>query len=349
VSLISQQIHSDRLEVPSELLKADPLARISHSLLPVAYELGRLESVMLELLSSESVAAQKILQQVFSGGGKRIRPALFYLAAKLVKYDQQFLHSIAAVTEFVHAASLLHDDVIDNSSLRRGKPSANKIWGDESAVLTGDLIYSRASELMAQTGSLEIVEGFARSIRLMSEGELIQLENLYQPNMSKSVYFSIIERKTSVLLGMACRAPGLLKGLDPSFNSALQIFGENIGFAFQLIDDALDYAGKEDVFGKSTLADLPNGKVTLPIILLRDEAPLEIWKEVAAIISSKHISRADMLRVLDVVNEFDTVGKTLELAEWHTNRALNAIEKFDASSDRTNLEVIARSLLIRNF
>jgi octaprenyl-diphosphate synthase len=215
--------------------------------------------------------------------------------------------------------------------MRRGKPTPNKIWGDESAVLVGDLIYSRASELMAETGSLEIVRLFARAIRLMSDGELLQLEHLYNPTMPESAYYDIIENKTAVLLEAVCKAPAILAGSGAKAEDALKDFGRCVGFAFQLLDDALDYAGK----------------VTLPIILLKQYATSTELAFVENLINSEEISRDSMLKVLDLVNKYDTVGKTLEEASKWTDKALVALRTFPESKSRTDLETLAQRLLMR--
>jgi octaprenyl-diphosphate synthase len=328
-------------------LDLDPRKLIDEALLPVQDLLNALSPHLTTLLGAKTISAQHIVSHVFDGGGKRIRPALFYLCARLVNYSGIHANSIAAVCEYVHTASLLHDDVIDNSTLRRGKPTPNSIWGDESAVLVGDLVYSRASELMADTGSLEIVSMFARSIRLMSEGELLQLEHLFNPFMSVDAYMTIIEYKTATLLGAACRAPAVLADSAVELRDALETFGRCVGFAFQLLDDALDYAGSDAAFGKKTLADLPEGKVTLPVILLKQYATAPEWALVESLIHGENISRDAMLRVLELVNHHDTVGKTLELASEWTTKALAALSKFPESDDRKNLETLAKRLLLR--
>jgi octaprenyl-diphosphate synthase len=325
----------------------DPKRLIEDALKPVQDDLCNLGPHLVALLGAKTASAKHIIDQVFSGGGKRIRPALFFMSAKLAGYEGEHATPIAAVCEYVHAASLLHDDVIDNSTLRRGKPTPNSIWGDESAVLVGDLVYSRASELMAKTGSLEIVSMFARSIRLMSEGELLQLEHLYNPFMPVEAYLSIIEYKTATLLGACCRAPSVLGGSPKQFSDALEEFGRCVGYAFQLLDDALDYAGSDEAFGKKTLADLPEGKVTLPVILLKEYCTPSEWSMVEGMIHEENISRESMLKVLDLVHNYDTVGKTLEIATEWTNKALNALSIFPASEAKSNLETLAKSLLLR--
>jgi geranylgeranyl pyrophosphate synthase len=320
---------------------------IDSALAPVATELSLLAPHLSQLLQAKTASGRHIIDHILGAGGKRVRPGLYFFASRLVNYKGEHLLPMAAVCEYVHTASLLHDDVIDNSSLRRGKPTPNKVWGDESAVLVGDLIYSRASELMADTGSLHIVRLFARAIRLMSDGELLQLEHLYNPSMPENTYYEIIENKTAVLLSAVCKAPAILANTGPKAEDALAEFGRCVGFAFQLLDDALDYASNDKIFGKKTLADLPEGKVTLPVILLKSLATPQETAFLENLIHSEDISREAMLKVLDLVNKYDTAGKTLEEASKWTDRALAALSDFPPSESRSNLETLARRLLMR--
>lgn len=328
-------------------LNMDPSALVAAALEPVAADLQELNLCISSLTGAETRTARDVISHVFSNGGKRIRPALFFFASRLIGYKGEHRLPMAAVCEFVHTASLLHDDVIDNSTLRRNKPTANRIWGDEASVLTGDLIYARASEMMADTGSLEIVSMFARAIRLMSEGELLQLEHLFNPNISEHEYFQILENKTAVLLAAACRAPAVLAGATARERDALATFGRAVGYAFQLMDDALDYAGTDSAFGKKTLADLPEGKVTLPIMLLRDQAKPDEWRSVESIILKTDISSHDMKFVLSLVDQYDTAGQTLERAETWTKIAISALDEFLPSTAREDLKRLANNLLMR--
>lgn len=342
---LSNHAHDDGFNLSH--LNMDPSTLVAAALDPVAADLQELNACIGSLTGAETRTARDVIDHVFGNGGKRIRPALFFFAARLLNYRGEHRLSMAAVCEFVHTASLLHDDVIDNSTLRRNKPTANRIWGDEASVLTGDLIYARASEMMADTGSLEIVSMFARAIRLMSEGELLQLEHLYNPEISEGEYFQILENKTAVLLSAACKAPAVLAGASAAECEALSVFGRAVGYAFQLMDDALDYAGTDQAFGKKTLADLPEGKVTFPIMLLREQATPDEWSKIAQMIYSTKISSADMKDILALVDRYDTAGQTLARAELWTNVALNALEEFAPSSARDDLKRLANSLLMR--
>jgi geranylgeranyl pyrophosphate synthase len=322
-------------------------ALIEDAVAPVAENLTELARLITDYIPTESETSKRILNHVFGAGGKRIRPALYFMCCRLVGYKGDHLYPIAAVSEYVHTASLLHDDVVDNSTLRRNMPTANSIYGDEAAVLVGDLIYSRASELMAATGSMEIVNTFARAIRLMSEGELLQLENLFNSGMKAEAYLKILECKTAILIEATCKSAGLLADVDPVTLRNLCDFGYGVGMAFQLIDDALDYTGDAPLVGKDILSDLKEGKVTLPVILLNQLATPAEWQIVTQTINAPVIT-TDMVRsVAGLVDKYETAAMTVDKAHEFTMRAMNALHSFPAGEERDTLENLANKLLMR--
>ena len=312
-------------------------------------DLKELNRRLVSFIPTESDSAKRVITHVFDGAGKRIRPALYFMCCKLLGYEGPHYYQIAAVAEFVHTASLLHDDVVDDSTLRRGKPTANSIYGDETSVLVGDLIYSTASELMAATGNMEIVKTFARAIRLMSDGELMQLENLFNFGMSEAVYLRILECKTAILISSACKSAGLLAGVETDAWQRLERFGHSVGMAFQLIDDALDYMGDTTIFGKSTLSDLVEGKVTMPVLLLKERATAAEQAELARVIASEGLSaRSEGLAfVAGLVEKYETAEATVARAETYTEQAMSALFGFAASRERDVLENLANKLLFR--
>lgn len=319
---------------------------LGDALAPVAGDLEVLETQLVDLIPVETATGRDVLTRALGGGGKRIRPALYLLAARLLGYRGEHLYPIAAVTEFVHTASLLHDDVVDDSTLRRGKPTANAIFGDETSVLVGDLIYASASELMAATGNMEIVRTFARAIRLMSEGELLQLENVFNPAVSEKTYLRILECKTAILIDAACRAAGLLAGASAQEVAGLAKFGHAVGMAFQLIDDALDYTGAAEILGKPALTDLPAGKVTLPLILLFERAGHEA-EPIATALSRGVVDQATALKAQTLTESHRTVDATIARAQDYTNTALGVLQQFPASAARQDMERLAAQLSLR--
>ena len=320
---------------------------LDRALTPVAADLEDLNRNISGFLPSESVTSRQVIDHGVASGGKRIRPALYFFVCRMLGYRGEHLIPIAAVTEFVHAASLLHDDVVDNSTLRRNKPTPNSIWGDQAAVLSGDLVYARASEMMADTGSLEIVKLFARAIRLMSEGELLQLENVFNPRVSPETYLRILNCKTAVLIAAACRSAGVLGGATVEQREALARFGELTGVAFQLIDDALDYLSSSARFGKPTLADLKEGKVTMPVILLRDLATGAEQTRISETLARETLEDADIEWIARLVEKHGTALRTIEIATEYTLEAVRCLSVFPESSERADLETLAMKLVRR--
>ena len=321
---------------------------LSQALLPVYEDLQQLKPLLQKYLAVKTESGRAILQHVFASEGKLVRPAMFFLVSRMLSYRGKHLMPIAAVCEYVHTASLLHDDVVDSSQLRRNKPTSNSIWGDEAAVLVGDLIYSTASEMMANTGYLEIVKVFASSIKKMSEGELLQLEHLFSLDISQETYFAILGGKTAVLMGAACRAAGILAEATQDQKDALEGFGYSLGIAFQLIDDALDYRSSQTIFGKEIHADLYEGKVTLPLILLREHAgptELECLKQIFA---KERMSHTDVQYVSGLVEKYETAEKVLKTARNYTQRALGLLTNFPPNEERSHLENLANSLVFRS-
>jgi octaprenyl-diphosphate synthase len=321
-------------------------ALIEEALLPVADDLRELNERILSYVPTETASARAVLTHVLGGGGKRIRPALFFMCSRVLGYRGDHYYSIAAVTELVHTASLLHDDVVDDSTLRRNKPTSNSIYGDETSVLVGDLVYSTASEMMAATGDMEVVRTFARAIRLMSDGELLQLENVFNAAVTEATYLRILECKTAVLIEASCKSAGLLAGVTPAVLERLMRFGYGVGMAFQLIDDALDYTGAAAIVGKSTLSDLPEGKVTLPVILLKTLAT-EAEKASIARILGGQVDEGGAREIARLVDKYDTASLTVDRAHAFTLSAMDALKALPAGADRNVLENLANKLLFR--
>ena len=314
---------------PSVALDTLAKSLIEKALAPVKNDLAELNRRLVDFIPTETATARAVSEHVLAAGGKRIRPALFFMASELLGYRGDHLYQIAAVTEFVHAASLLHDDVIDNSTLRRNRPTANSIYGGAASVLVGDLIYSTASEMMAATGNMEIVKTFARAIRLMSDGELLQLENLYNADVSEVTYMNILEYKTAVLIAASCQAAGLLANASQAQCDALASLGHHVGLAFQLIDDALDYTGSAE-----------------PVILLRTAATPSEWARVQELIS-QDITQASVVEIAALVDKYDTANLTVERAHGFTMKAMAALHSFPAGTARDHLENLANKLLFR--
>jgi octaprenyl-diphosphate synthase len=262
-----------------------------------------------------------------------MRPALLLLAAELCGYTGPRRIHVAAAVELLHTATLLHDDVVDLSELRRGRPSANALWGNRRAVLAGDFFYARASSMIVEDGDLDILWIFANTIRSMAEGELLQLQRSFDPSVTEAHYFQVIERKSAVLLSAACEAGSILGGVTRAERRRLAEFGRELGLAFQLRDDALDYEDREADLGKRPYDDLREGKVTLPLLLslkrcsaAERDAVGSLLKAVARRVDEGGGARdLDLSPAIDVVRRHRGVEDTVRRAEDHARRARTAI------------------------
>jgi octaprenyl-diphosphate synthase len=293
----------------------------------------------------------RVGDHVLGSGGKRLRPALLLLCAELCGYTGPRRIQVGAAVELLHTATLLHDDVVDAGELRRGRPSANALWGNRRAVLAGDFLYARASSMIVEDGDLDILWIFADTIRRMAEGELLQLERSFDPSVTESHYFAVIERKSAVLLAAACEAGAILGGVTRGERRRLGEFGRELGLAFQLRDDALDYEAGEASLGKRPQTDLREGKVTLPLLLaLKRCTPAErdAVARVLKTVAREAVGGAELALVLEVVGRYHGVADTVRRAEHHAGRARAAIAAFGAGRAKEDLLAAARYAVERD-
>lgn len=299
---------------------------------PILNDLEFLEKKLIEYLLTPNIPTNQVLEHIFSSGGKRIRPALFLLCSQVINYNGDHKFPIASVCEYIHTASLLHDDVIDNSSLRRNKPTVNSVWGDETAVLSGDLIYSAACRLMVKTKSLELIDDFAECIRFMSESELFQLELLWNKDTTIEQYERVIAGKTAMLFQVSAKSPCYLNNCENNIAHLLGEYGKNIGYAFQIFDDCLDYEGKELILGKPVLADLFEGKVTLPLIYALKPSNSYVERLnflVNKIIESGEASNKEKEELLSLVKETGGLDLALKIAENYSEKARKSLYEIE--------------------
>ncbi|KAB8030940.1 polyprenyl synthetase family protein [Fluviispira multicolorata] len=316
---------------------------------PISNELSALEKKLIDFLLTPNKPTNQVLEHIFSSGGKRIRPALFLLCAKLINYDGEHKFSIASVCEYIHTASLLHDDVIDSSTLRRNKPTINSVWGDETAVLTGDLIYSAACRLMVKTKNLELIDDFAECIRFMSESELFQLELLWQIDTTYAQYERVISGKTANLFLCSTKTPCYLANSDKLTTQLLGEYGEHIGLAFQIFDDYLDYAGEEIQVGKPIAADLLEGKITLPLIYAlnsNNQFAQKLKNLVNKIIETNNASSDEKHELIKLVKETEGLSKSLKRAEFHAEKARNCLIEYSKNKELNSEQRIALKCLL---
>ncbi len=267
-------------------------------------ELKRVEERFRDYFHSEIPLIPEISGHLISSGGKRLRPLLLLIAADLCGYRGDRHYPLSAVIEFIHTATLLHDDVIDHAQTRRGKPSANKVWGNSASVLVGDFLYSKSFKLMSQDGDMEIIRLISAITNEMAEGEVFQLVRSGDLDLTEEEYFYLVQKKTSILISAACSIGAILARTPNGKTEALGHFGLRIGTAFQLTDDTLDYIASEDEFGKAIGMDLREGKITLPLIhTLRECTPGE--RELIKIaIRDEALEKQEIKRISSLIQKY---------------------------------------------
>jgi octaprenyl-diphosphate synthase len=327
----------------------------------IAPDLELVEGAMRDQLGSKAELVGLVGAHVLSSGGKRLRPALVMLAAELCDYTGPRRIQLAAALELLHTATLLHDDIVDLAEMRRGRPAANAIWGNRRAVLAGDFFYAQSSAMIIEDGNLEIVESFARTIKLMAEGELLQLERSFDADVTESHYYDVIERKSATLLANCCEIGALLGGVTRGERNRICDYGRQLGLAFQLRDDCLDYEAALEDLGKQPFADLREGKITLPLILTLKRCRIVEAEHVAGVLKSaarlaeEHGGMApleapelELAPIAELVERHHGLADTIRRAEEHVSKALEAIAPFPDSPAKRALEAAAHFAVVRD-
>ncbi|MEW6602547.1 MAG: polyprenyl synthetase family protein [Nitrospirota bacterium] len=310
-------------------------------------DLKAAEDRMSEILATVAPAVSVVGRHISSAGGKRIRPFLAILSSRLLGFRGDEVSTLASSVEFIHAASLIHDDVVDGAGIRRGKPSAHSIWGNQVVVLVGDFLYANALRLANLLERQKIMDALCTATARMSEGELVQLSKQGNPDMTEEDYLKIIQGKTAILMSAACKGGAVLGNATQTQEDALASFGLKFGFAFQMADDILDYRAEEKVFGKNLGKDLEEGKVTLPLIhLLRDADETETAR-IKEIISAKGITERDLADVQDMFNRHGSIEKSYEKARAMIDGAKAELDIFGDSMEKSSLLTIADYVLTR--
>lgn len=285
-------------------------------------------AVILERMQSEIPLIPELAGHLIAGGGKRMRPMLTLASAQLLGYTGTRHHLLAAAVEFIHTATLLHDDVVDGSDLRRGKHTANMIWGNNASVLVGDFLFTRSFELMVEDGSLRVLKILSSAASIIAAGEVAQLSAQRQLSTGEQKYLEIITAKTAVLFAAACRISAVVAERPEAEEVALDSYGLNLGIAFQLVDDAIDYVSDSETMGKGVGDDFRDGKVTLPVILAVARGTSEernFWHD--AMMGHKN-SDADLAHAKSLLEKHGAVAETLERARGYGKLAIDALAPF---------------------
>jgi len=301
-------------------------------------------------LASEINLIHKMTEYHVKSGGKRIRPLLTLASAKLCGYkDGNRDINLAACIELIHNATLLHDDVIDSSNLRRGVKTANSVWGNQSSILVGDYLFSRCFEMMVEDGSPEILKLLSSTSSRIAQGEVLQLEHKGEIDLLEETYFNIINMKTAALFAAAARVGACLSNKSKKEKDALESYGRNLGLAFQIADDGLDYFSTKNVFGKEIGKDFNEGKTTLPLIIIFQRANSEERNFLKQIFKKKRRNEDDFSETLALINKYKAVQASFEKAEYFVNVSYNALGIFQQSEEKTVLQSLTGFSLNRSF
>ncbi|MFN7158178.1 polyprenyl synthetase family protein [Erythrobacter cryptus] len=332
---------ADVVPLPRKAPTLDPMLALT------APGMNAVNAVILERMQSEIPLIPRLAGHLISGGGKRLRPMLTLAGAELVGYKGTRHHKLAAAVEFIHTATLLHDDVVDGSELRRGKAAANIIFGNPATVLVGDFLFSRAFELMTEDGSLRVLSILSRASAVIAEGEVSQLSAQRQITTSEEQYLEIIGAKTAALFAAASQISAVVAECSEEQERALEAYGRNLGIAFQLVDDAIDYSSDAAQMGKQQGDDFREGKMTLPVILAYargGEAERRFWRDA---ILGHRASDADLAEAIALIERHNAIADTRERARHFAARAIDAISIFPDGKARQAMAEAAQFAVAR--
>jgi octaprenyl-diphosphate synthase len=311
-------------------------------------DLRLVETQIQSSLDSRAVLIKKVANYLLQGGGKRIRPLLLMVSANLCGNAGPEAVRMAAMVEFIHTASLLHDDVVDGADVRRGRASANSLWGNQATVLVGDYLYSKALYDSVQLENHRVLDSISDATKTMSEGEVLQLLRTGDPDITEEEYLEVIEAKTAALISSACRIGAILGNVTPDKEEALAGYGMDIGYAFQLLDDTLDYTANQDKLGKLLGKDLGEGKLTLPLIHLVKKSGPDESVRVKKIISDQSEKAADLDYILELMGKYRSIEYAVGRATSHVERAKARLAVFPESRHKDALYAVADYVIERD-
>lgn len=300
------------------------------------------DRVINERLTSDVPLVREVSQYIISAGGKRLRPAILLLVSGALSSVHPHRHTLAAVVEFIHTATLLHDDVVDESTLRRGKATANEKFGNSASVLVGDFLYSRAFQMMVDVNNMRVMQVLSDTTNVIAEGEVLQLMNMHDASLDEAAYLRVIRSKTAKLFEASARLAPILIGADPDTEEACATYGQAIGTAFQVIDDVLDYEGDANELGKNLGDDLREGKVTLPIICALRGCSEPQRKVIVDSIEKGHLDHLD--EILSIVRTTGALEAARASAMSEAQRAIDAIQGLPANLYRDGMLQLAAAL-----
>ena len=310
-------------------------------------DMQAVNALILKRLESDVVLINQIGHYIINSGGKRLRPMLVLLAARAIGYEGKRHIDLAAIIEFIHTATLLHDDVVDESDMRRSNETANAVWGNAASVLVGDFLYSRSFEMMVDVNLMSVMEILSHATNRIAEGEVLQLLNCNDPDVTEQSYREVILRKTAVLFEAGTRLGAIISESDTAIEKAMAEFGLHLGIAFQMIDDALDYGSSDVDIGKNIGDDLAEGKPTLPIIRAMQQCE-DKQKNLLRLVIEKG-GTDNIEQVLEIIQGTDAIDYTFKLAELEADKAIEALKVIPESSFKEALIALANYAVKRNY
>lgn len=313
----------------------------------IADDLSKLESTIQQLITTKISFIKEIVNHIIRSGGKRVRPILIILTARLCGYKDEKHIPYAAIVEFIHTATLLHDDVVDNAQTRRGSSTANIVWGNEPSVLVGDFLFSKSFELMTHNGNEEILRIMSEATTALAEGEILELLKTCDGDTTEEEYFEIIKNKTASLFSAACEVGAILGKVNQNKRAALKDFGYNLGMAFQLTDDVLDYVSYDAVLGKRVGTDLKEGKVTLPLIHAIKSSTDKEKTYINNVLNKAKVTAKDFARISKIIRKYGGVDYTVNTTRQFIDNAKANLEPFRPSAYKESLITLADYILSR--
>jgi octaprenyl-diphosphate synthase len=310
-------------------------------------DLQKVEDAIAHHLESQVGFISEVARYVLSSGGKRIRPVLLILSARLCNYVGERMYDLSAVIEFIHTATLLHDDVIDNAALRRGNPTVHALWGNEMAILIGDYLYSKAMALALSDKDHLVMQTVSNVTVEMAQGQVIETLKLRDLSLSEADYYRIIGLKTASLFAASCTIGAVLGGISPAQRAQVHAFGEHLGIAFQMADDTLDFVAPEAQLGKPVHNDLKEGKITLPLIVAMQRASTDEAQMVADYLRKEDTTEADVQPVIALLQKYDTLQFTMAKAHEHVVQAQQCLQGFPPSPALEALHALAEFVVAR--
>lgn len=305
---------------------------------PIASDIKKVDLVIRHRLNSEVVLIRTIGDYIINSGGKRLRPILVLLVSRALGFTHPNQHVLAAVVEFIHTATLLHDDVVDDSDLRRGRSTANTVFGNPASVLVGDYLYSRAFEMMVEINSMPIMQIMSEATTVIAEGEVLQLMNIRDPEVTEARYLDVVRFKTAKLFEAAAQAGSVLAQTSAEQQRFAAAYGRHLGTAFQLIDDLLDYSGDQETLGKTVGDDLREGKPTMPLIRVMQVGTAE---QIALVRHAIETGEGEFAAVAQAIRDTDALGYTQQCAQAEVDLALQALANFPAGQFKDILSAVA--------